>query len=290
MAGAVAEHGWDGEWFRRAYDFFGRPVGSAANDEGQIFIEPQGMCVMAGRRPRGRHAPRGRSTSVAEQLATPHGIVLQQPAYSRYRLELGEITLLPAGLQGERAAIFCHTNPWIMIAEALVGDGDGAFDYYLRINPSAREELGELHRCEPYVYAQMIAGRDAPTHGEAKNSWLTGTAAWNFVAITQWILGIRPEHDGLRIDPCLPGGLGRLPGDAPLPRRGVPDRRDARRRRLVVDGRAGRGRCRAGRAGGRDRRGRGQRTLIRSTTNTSVSPGRSRRPRRAGRRRGPAGW
>jgi cellobiose phosphorylase len=91
-----------------------------------------------------------------------------------------------------------------MIAEARVGNGDRALEYYLRINPSAREALGETHRCEPYVYAQMIAGRDAPTHGEAKNSWLTGTAAWNFVAITQWILGIRPEHDGLRVDPCLP--------------------------------------------------------------------------------------
>ena len=100
--------------------------------------------------------------------------------------------------------MFCHTNPWVMIAETRVGNGDRAFDYYLRINPSAREELSEVHRCEPYVYAQMIAGKEAPTPGEAKNSWLTGTAAWNFVALTQWILGIRPDHDGLRIDPCLP--------------------------------------------------------------------------------------
>ena len=91
-----------------------------------------------------------------------------------------------------------------MIAETIVGDGERALDYYLRINPSAREAISDVHRCEPYVYAQMIAGRDAPTHGEAKNSWLTGTAAWNYVAITQWILGIRPEHDGLRIDPCVP--------------------------------------------------------------------------------------
>ncbi len=140
-----------------------------------------------------------------ERLATPHGIVLLQPAYTRYRLELGEITSYPPGYK-ENAAIFCHTNPWVMIAEALTGDGDAALDYYLRINPSAREELAELHRCEPYVYAQMIAGPDSPVHGEAKNSWLTGTAAWNLVAITQWILGIRPEHDGLRVDPCLPAG------------------------------------------------------------------------------------
>jgi len=141
--------------------------------------------------------------SVEEHLATPHGIVLLQPAYTRYRVELGEITSYPPGYK-ENAGVFCHTNPWIMIAETLVGNGDRAFDYYLRINPSNRETIGDVHRCEPYVYAQMIAGKDAPTHGEAKNSWLTGTAAWNYVAITQWILGIRPEHDGLRIDPCLP--------------------------------------------------------------------------------------
>ena len=129
--------------------------------------------------------------------------MLQQPAYSRYHLELGEISSYPPGYK-ENAGIFCHTNPWIMIAETIVGDGDAAFDYYRRINPSAREAISEVHRCEPYVYAQMIAGRDAPAHGEAKNSWLTGTAAWNFVALTQWILGIRPELGGLRIDPVLP--------------------------------------------------------------------------------------
>ena len=139
-----------------------------------------------------------------ERLATPHGIVLQQPAYATYHLELGEISSYPPGYK-ENAGIFCHTNPWLMIAEAITGNGDGALDYYLRINPSAREAISDVHRCEPYVYAQMIAGRDAPTHGEAKNSWLTGTAAWNMVAISQWILGIRPEHDGLRVEPVIPG-------------------------------------------------------------------------------------
>jgi cellobiose phosphorylase len=138
-------------------------------------------------------------------LATPHGIVLQQPAYSQYYLHLGEISTYPPGYK-ENAGIFCHTNPWIMIAEARLGNGAAAHDYYLRINPSAREGIGDLHRCEPYVYAQMIAGRDAPTHGEAKNPWLTGAAAWNYVAITQWILGIRPTYDGLRVAPVIPAG------------------------------------------------------------------------------------
>jgi len=141
--------------------------------------------------------------SVSERLATPHGIVLHQPAYTRYYLHLGEISSYPPGYK-ENAGIFCHTNPWIMIAEAKIGRGDRAHDYYLRINPSAREGLSELHRCEPYVYSQMIAGKDAPMHGEAKNSWLTGAAAWNYVAITQWILGIRPTYDGLEIKPVLP--------------------------------------------------------------------------------------
>jgi cellobiose phosphorylase len=202
MTATVLAHGWDGAWFRRAYDAFGDLVGSAACDEGQIFIEPQGMCVMAGIGLDDGRAEQALA-SVAERLATPHGIVLQQPAYSRYYLNLGEISTYPPGYK-ENAGIFCHTNPWIMIAETMAGHGDRALDYYLRINPSAREAISDVHRCEPYVYAQMIAGRDAPTHGEAKNSWLSGTAAWNYVAISQWILGIRPDYDGLRIAPVIP--------------------------------------------------------------------------------------
>jgi cellobiose phosphorylase len=199
---AVWEAGWDGEWFRRAYDDSGQPVGSRICTEGQIFIEPQGICVMAGL---GVEDGRARQAldSVAARLATPHGIVLLQPAYSRYYLHLGEISSYPPGYK-ENAGVFCHTNPWIVIAEARVGRGDAALDYYHRTNPSVREASSEVHRCEPYVYAQMIAGRDAPTHGEAKNSWLTGAAAWSYIAVTQWILGIRPALDGLEVSPFLP--------------------------------------------------------------------------------------
>ena len=202
MDAVVRADGWDGAWFRRAYDYFGNPVGSAENEEGQIFIEPQGMCILAGIGLDDGKAEAALA-AVESHLATPHGIVLHQPAYTRYHLELGEISTYPPGYK-ENAGVFCHTNPWVMIAETLVGNGDRAFDYYLRINPSAREPISDLHRCEPYVYAQVIAGRDAPSHGEARNSWLTGTAAWNLVAITQRILGIRPDYDGLRIEPCLP--------------------------------------------------------------------------------------
>jgi cellobiose phosphorylase len=204
MEAAVLAHGWDGEWFLRAYDDFGRKVGSHECEEGQIFVEPQGICALAGIGLEDGRAQRALA-AVGERLAKQHGIVLQQPAYSRYYVHLGEISSYPPGYK-ENAGVFCHTNPWIMIAEAMVGHGDRAHDYYTRINPSAREAISEVHRCEPYVYAQMIAGRDAPTHGEAKNSWLTGTAAWNYVAITQWILGIRPTYAGLQIAPVIPGG------------------------------------------------------------------------------------
>lgn len=202
MESAIWKHGWDGEWFRRAYDDFGNVLGSNENDEGKIFIEPQGMCVMAGLGVDDGRAAQALD-SVEEHLATPHGIILQQPAFSKYYLHLGEISSYPPGYK-ENAGIFCHTNPWVMIAEAMVGRGDKAFEHYLRINPSRREEISEVHKCEPYVYAQMIAGRDAPTHGEAKNSWLTGTAAWNYAAITQWILGIRPTYEGLQVAPVIP--------------------------------------------------------------------------------------
>ncbi|HEU0291496.1 MAG TPA: glycosyl transferase [Anaerolineales bacterium] len=204
MEKTVWAAGWDGDWFRRAYDDFGHVLGSKENTEGKIFIEPQGICIMAGLGMDNGNALKALN-SVAEHLATPHGIILQQPAFSEYYLHLGEISSYPPGYK-ENAGIFCHTNPWIMIAEAMVGRGDRAFDYYQRINPSAREEISELHKCEPYVYAQMIAGRDAATHGEAKNSWLTGTSAWNYAAITQYILGIRPTWDGLEILPVIPAG------------------------------------------------------------------------------------
>ncbi|MBN2385643.1 MAG: glycosyl transferase [Anaerolineales bacterium] len=202
MSATVLEHGWDGNWFRRAYDDAGNPVGSRECEEGQIFIEPQGMCVLAGIGLEDGQAEKALAATLAH-LATEHGIVVLQPAYSRYYLHLGEISSYPPGYK-ENASIFCHTNPWVMIAEALVGHADQALDYYLRINPSQREAISEIHRSEPYVYAQTIAGRDAATHGEAKNSWLSGTAAWNYVAITQGILGICPTHDGLAIRTALP--------------------------------------------------------------------------------------
>jgi len=202
MIEVINEHGWDGEWFLRAYDNNGEKVGSSENEEGQIFIESQGFCIMAGIGLRDGKAKKALD-SVKERLLCKYGIVLQNPAYSKYCLNLGEISSYPPGYK-ENAGVFCHNNPWIMIAETVIGRGDNAFDYYKRIAPAYLEDIGEIHRTEPYVYSQMVSGKDACVSGEAKNSWLTGTAAWNYVAITQYILGIRPDYDGLIIDPCIP--------------------------------------------------------------------------------------
>ena len=201
MGQAVNEHGWDGEWFLRAYDDFGAKIGSKECEEGKIFIESNGFCVLAGMGLDDGKAAKALAAT-RKYLATEHGIVVQQPAYSRYYLNLGEISSYPPGYK-ENAGVFCHLNPWVMIAETRLGHGDQAHDYYQRINPSAREAISELHRCEPYVYAQMIAGKDAPSFGEAKNSWLTGTEARNYYAIVQWILGVRTTFDGLEIAPVI---------------------------------------------------------------------------------------
>lgn len=199
---AVEVSGWDGEWFLRAYDYYGKKVGSKECKEGKIFIEPQGLCIMGGI---GLEDGRARKAldSVSKYLSTPYGIVLLQPAYTKYYLNLGEISSYPPGHK-ENAGIFCHNNPWISIAETILGNGDKAFDYYLRICPSTKDKNIDVYRCEPYCYTQMIAGNDAATYGEAKNSWLTGTAAWTFINISQSILGIKPDYKGLRIDPCIP--------------------------------------------------------------------------------------
>jgi len=203
MVESLKRFGWDGEWFLRAYDFYGNPVGSRDSEEAQIFIESQGFCTMAEIGKDEGLCERALD-SVKERLDCEHGIVLNNPAFTRYVVEYGEISTYPPGYK-ENAGVFCHNNPWIMIGETMIGRGDCAFEYWKKIAPAYREEISELHKVEPYVYAQMIAGKDAFRPGEAKNSWLTGTAAWNWYAITQYILGIQPDYDGLVINPCMPG-------------------------------------------------------------------------------------
>jgi cellobiose phosphorylase len=202
MKETTIKYGYDGEWFLRAYDDFGQKIGSKENEEGQIFIESQGFCVMAGIGLEDGLAEKALN-SVIERLDTEYGIVLNNPPYTRYHVELGEISSYPPGYK-ENAGIFCHNNPWIACAETVLGRGDRAFEVYRKIAPAYLEEISEIHRTEPYVYSQMIAGKDAVRHGEAKNSWLTGTAAWNFITISQWILGIKPDYDGIKVEPCIP--------------------------------------------------------------------------------------
>ncbi len=202
MEEAVKKYGWDGEWYLRAYDFFGRKVGSHENREGQIFIESQGWCSI-GAIGLDEGMVKKALDSVKERLDCEHGIVLNQPAFTEYVKEYGEISTYPAGYK-ENAGIFAHNNPWVIIGETVIGRGDRAWEYYTKICPAYLEEKSDLHKVEPYVYCQMTAGKDAARPGEAKNSWLTGTAAWNWYAITQFILGIRPDYDGIRIDPCVP--------------------------------------------------------------------------------------
>ena len=203
---ALLKDGWDGKWFLRAYDAHGQKVGSHECEEGQIYIETQGFCPLAGVGVKEGLAKEALD-SVKERLDTKYGIVLLQPAYTRYHLELGEITSYPPGYK-ENAGIFCHNNPWVSISETVIGRGDRAFEIYQKTCPAYVEEFSEIHRTEPYVYSQMIAGRDAAFFGEAKNSWLTGTAAWTFVNISQHILGLLPTHEGLSVDPCIPHDFG----------------------------------------------------------------------------------
>jgi len=202
----LSDAGWDGKWFVRAYDSYGNKVGGAECEEGQIYIEPQGFCVLAGVGVESGQAIQALD-SVKERLDTDYGIMILQPAYTVYHEELGEVSSYPPGYK-ENAGIFCHNNPWVSIAETVVGRGDRAFEIYKKTCPSYTEEFSEIHKTEPYIYCQMVAGRDAKFHGQGKNSWLTGTAAWTFVNISQYILGVYPTHEGLSVDPCVPSDFG----------------------------------------------------------------------------------
>ena len=206
MYDAVLKDGWDGDWFVRAYDAYGQKIGSKECEEGQIYIESNGFCSLAGIGVKEGLAKKALD-SVKEKLDTKYGVMILQPAYTRYHLELGEISSYPPGYK-ENAGIFCHNNPWVSIAETVIGRGDRAFEIYQKTCPAYCEEFSEIHRTEPYVYSQMVAGRDAKFHGEAKNSWLTGTAAWTFVNVSQYILGVYPTHNRLSIDPCVPKDFG----------------------------------------------------------------------------------
>lgn len=201
MSEAIKEYGWDGDWFLRAYDFFGRKIGSKDCEEGKIFIESQGWCSMA--RVGAEEGLCDKALdSVKERLECPHGIVLNNPAFSRYYPEYGEISSYPEGYK-ENAGVFCHNNAWVIIGEAMAGRTEDAWRHYCQIAPAFIKDQAQ-RKVEPYVYCQMVAGKDAARPGEGKNSWLTGTAAWNWNAVSEYLLGVKPRFDGLLIEPCLP--------------------------------------------------------------------------------------
>ena len=210
MKANIMESAWDGDWFLRAYDANGEKMGSKECEEGQIFIEPQGFAIMSDI---GKDQGCDKKTLAAidERLNTQHGLVLNNPAFTKYYIQYGEISTYPGGYK-ENAGIFTHNNAWIICAAAYAGAGDQAFKYYSEIAPAFTEETSDIHKTEPYVYGQMIGGKDAGSDigkpgnhfGQGKNSWLTGTAAWNMVAISQYILGISADFDGLKIDPSIP--------------------------------------------------------------------------------------
>ena len=204
MEKAVEQYGWDGEWFLRAYDYYGRKIGSDENEEGKIFIESQGWCTMAGIGKDKGYCAKSLD-SVKKMMDCEHGIVLNNPAYTKYYIEYGEISSYPQGYK-ENAGIFCHNNPWVIIGEVVNGRPEDAWEHYCKISPAFIKDQN-LHKVEPYVYCQMVAGKDAARPGEGKNSWLTGTAAWNWYAATQWLIGIKPQRDGLLIEPSLPSDI-----------------------------------------------------------------------------------
>ena len=204
MVEAVKQYGWDGEWYLRAYDYYGNKIGSKENEESKIFIESQGFCTMAGIGQE-RGMVDQALDSCKQYLDSEHGMVLNYPAFTRYHIEMGEISTYPAGYK-ENGGIFCHNNPWVIIGETVARRGNDAWQHYTKIAPAWIEDQ-TLHKVEPYVYCQMVAGKEAARPGEGKNSWLTGTAAWNWLTITQYILGVKPTFDGLEIDPCIPSTL-----------------------------------------------------------------------------------
>ena len=202
MEEAICTVGWDGEWYLRAYDDAGRKIGSNECENGKIFIETQGFGTMA-KIGKDKGYPEKSLDSVKKYLDSKYGIVILWPAYQDYHVELGEVSSYPPGYK-ENGGIFCHNNPWVIIGEIVNGRPHAGSAHSKKLAPAYVEEISEIHRVEPYVYCQMVAGKEARREGEGKNSWLTGTAAWNFVTLSQYICGLRPSHNGLEIEPRLP--------------------------------------------------------------------------------------
>ena len=201
MQASVEGYAWDGDWYLRYFDEAGQELGSAQNEYGKLYLNGQSWPVISGfaSPERARQA----MDVVYEKLNTKYGLKLSWPGFNGYDEHYGGVTTYPPGAK-ENGGIFVHPNPWAMMAEALLGNGERAYRYFHQVNPAARNDSIDIYECEPYVYAQNILSDEHPQFGLARNSWLSGSAAWNYLAATQYILGVRPEYDGLRLDPCIP--------------------------------------------------------------------------------------
>jgi cellobiose phosphorylase len=192
---------WDGDWYVMYFDHDGSPVGSQKNEKGKIHLNGQTWPVLSGFAAPER--ARMAMDAVRKHLNTRYGIKLSAPGYDGFDPNIGGITTYPPGAK-ENGGIFLHPNPWAIIAETLLGNGDRAYEYYAQINPAAKNDMMEIYECEPYVYPQNVLADEHPQFGMARNTWLSGTSSWTYQAATQWILGVRAEYDGLRVDPCIP--------------------------------------------------------------------------------------
>jgi cellobiose phosphorylase len=201
MQNTVNECGWDGDWYLRYFDEKGQPIGSHTNEQGQIYTNAQSWSVISG------FATPERAVkaldSVNSRLNTEYGIKLSTPGYNGFDPQLGGVSTYPPGAK-ENGGIFLHSNPWVMIAEAQMGNGERAYEYYRQINPASKNDEIDIFESEPYCYPQNILGDEHAQFGLGRNAWLSGTSSWTYVAGTQWILGVRPDIDGLIVDPCIP--------------------------------------------------------------------------------------
>ncbi|MCD6247882.1 MAG: glycosyl transferase family 36 [Hadesarchaea archaeon] len=203
MSARINKYAWDGAWYVRAYDDEGKVIGSHRETYQQISLNTQTWAVISGVAPPER--AKIAMESAHRRLNTKYGFALMAPAYREYDPRIGGTTTYPPGAK-ENGGIFCHAHAWAIIAAAMLGWGDRAYTYYRQILPLVRNDDADLYGAEPYVYCQNILGPEHPGFGRGFNSWLTGTATWSYVAATQYILGVRPSHEGLVVDPCIPKG------------------------------------------------------------------------------------
>ena len=197
----LEKYGWDGEWYLRAYRADGLKFGSKENDEGSIFLEPQPWAVISG------YTSKEQSQKlldvVNKKLSTDYGLMINDPPIEKTDPHVIKSRLFNKGMK-ENASIFQHTQSWVVIAETLVGNGERAYEYFRKFMPSAYNTKAELRQTEPYVYAQFTCSKHNPRYGSSRLPWLSGTASWAYYTAAQFILGVQPDYNGLKIEPCIP--------------------------------------------------------------------------------------